>query len=447
MGTLKAGFARIDITPPIGVGLVGYYRLRESVGILDPLLATAVAVSDGESTAVMMSLDLIGIDQVTVNRIRYGVAEKCGIPHEAVFVACTHTHLAHGVATSYIRPDDAEKQRHVDMLIEKAIGVAKMAISDLKDAEMYVNAAETPVDISFIRRFRMKDGSCATNPGWLNPNIDHALGEPDKRVALTYFKREGAPEIAIINFQVHPDMVSGCLMSADYPHFVRSTYEKVIPDSLCMYINGAQGDTNHINVKTPEHMLRKGYAMAQHAGRTIAGTAIALYAMAEKIEGCPVKGMEINIEVPFNKAETPEELAEAKHIKMLYDENRTVEIPIPEGHGAMSRTTAIAGACRAVSLENEPDLKTLRVTGIRVGEFALVGFPGEPFTEIGRQVKASSDYKMTYIACCANGYEGYYPSASAMEEGGYEAAASRYKKGTAEKLIETGKQILKEMKD
>ena len=49
MGTLKAGFARVDITPPVGVGLVGYYRVRTSTGILDPLLATAVAVSDGET--------------------------------------------------------------------------------------------------------------------------------------------------------------------------------------------------------------------------------------------------------------------------------------------------------------------------------------------------------------------------------------------------------------
>ena len=442
MGTLKAGFARADITPPLGTRVVGYYRVRHAEGVLDPLLATAVAVNDGENTAVIMSLDNIGIDQVTVDRIREGAAEKCGIAKEAVFVSCTHTHL--GPAISNTR--EGRDPTYVDNAISIACGVAKMALDDMKDAEMYVNSCDAPVDISFVRRFRMKDGSTATNPGWLNPEIDCPLGEPDKRVALTYFKREGAPEIAIINFQVHPDVISGCKLSADYPYFVRSTYEKVIPNSLCMYINGAQGDTNHINVKTPEDMLRRGYAMAEHMGRTIACTAISLYAMAEKAEGCPVAAKEINIEVPYNKAETAEELEQAKYIKMLYDNKRNSEIPIPKGHGDMSRVTAIAGACRMVNLENMPDFKTLRVTGIRVGDFALVGFPGEPFTEIGRQVKAASDYKMTYISCCANGFEGYYPSASAMDEGGYEASTARYKKGTAEKLIETGIEILKEMK-
>jgi hypothetical protein len=389
-----------------------------------------------------MSLDNIGINQVTVDRIREGAAEKCGIAKEAVFVACTHTHLGPRINDTLGDRDPA----YVDNAISIACGVAKMALDDMKDAEMYVNSCDTPVDISYIRRYRMKDGSCATNPGWRNPEIDHPLGTPDKRVALTYFKRENAPEIALINFQVHPDTISGNLISADYPHFVRKTYEAAVPNSLCMYINGAQGDTNLANVNAEEYMPRRGYVIAEHVGRTIAGTALALHAMAEKVEGCPVTAKQINIEVPHNKAETAEELENAKYIKMLYDNKRNAEIPIPKGHSDMSRVTAIAGACRMVNLENMPDFKTLHVTSIRVGDFALVGFPGEPFTEIGRQVKAASDYKMTYIACCANGMEGYYPSASAMDEGGYEASTARYKKGTAEKLIETGIQILKEMR-
>ena len=442
MGTLKAGFARVDITPPLGTRVVGYYRVRHAEGILDPLLATAVAVSDGENTVLIISVDNLGINQVTADRIREGAAEQCGIPCESVFTCCTHTHLGPAIGENR----DGYDPVYTDYAIGKIIGVAKMAVDDLKDAEMYVNSCETPVDISFVRRFRMKDGRCATNPGFLNPDIDHPLGEADKRVALTYFKREGAPEIAIINFQVHPDVVGGLLMSADYPHFVRSTYEKVIPNSRCMYINGAQGDTNHINVTLPEHLRRRGYPLSEHMGRTIAGTAISLYAMAEKAEGCPVSAKQINVEVPFNKAETAEELENAKYIKMLYDNDRKDEIPLPKGHSAMTRTQAIARACRMVELDSMPTMKTLHVTGVRVGDFALVGFPGEPFTEIGRLVKAASDYKMTYIACCASGYEGYYPSASAMEEGGYEAAAAKYKTGTAEKLIETGIKILDEMK-
>ena len=83
--------------------------------------------------------------------------------------------------------------------------------------------------------------------------------------------------------------------------------------------------------------------------------------------------------------------------------------------------------------------------GFRMGEFALVGFPGEPFTDIGRQVKEASPAKMTFAACCANGYEGYYPMQSAFDEGGYEARSSRYRAGTAEGLIKEGKAVLGEL--
>ncbi len=36
---MKAGFARIDITPPLGSKLQGYYNVRYADGILDPLMA------------------------------------------------------------------------------------------------------------------------------------------------------------------------------------------------------------------------------------------------------------------------------------------------------------------------------------------------------------------------------------------------------------------------
>jgi hypothetical protein len=81
-----------------------------------------------------------------------------------------------------------------------------------------------------------------------------------------------------------------------------------------------------------------------------------------------------------------------------------------------------------------------------MGDFALVGFPGEPFTEIGRQVREASDYKMTFVSCCANGHEGYYPSAAAMDAGSYEAAATKYCKGIAETLVDAGRQMLDELK-
>ena len=40
---MKAGFARLDITPPFGTCISGYFHERRADGILDPLQAHAIA--------------------------------------------------------------------------------------------------------------------------------------------------------------------------------------------------------------------------------------------------------------------------------------------------------------------------------------------------------------------------------------------------------------------
>ena len=434
MKTLSAGFARIDITPELGVNIVGYPNIRIADGILDPLLATAVAVSDGDTTAVIMSVDVIGIEQDTAMEIKANIEKELGVSRDAVYIACTHTHLGPATATIY----EEWSEGVAGVIYKKLVGLAKMAIDDLKPAEMFVNSAETPVDISFIRRFKMKDGSTKTNPGSHNPDILHPIGEPDKRVALVNFKRENAPEIALVNFQVHPDVIHGEKYSADYPHFVRKTYETAVENSLCMYINGAQGDTNHCNVNAPEGAPIL-YELSEHMGRVIAGVAMGLRATAKKIKDVPVCAYNKFVEVSYNKAKSEEELEEARLIDKLWEEGRISEYTDAEGQVL---TTIVFAAKNKIRMADLPDTKKLFVSGLSIGDFAIVGFPGEPFTEIGTRSKDASKFEMTFASCCTNGYEGYYPVESAYEEGGYEAGTARYTKEVAQKLIDGATEIL-----
>ena len=101
----------------------------------------------------------------------------------------------------------------------------------------------------------------------------------------------------------------------------------------------------------------------------------------------------------------------------------------------MARTTVVAEAVRIEMLRDCPEETELFITALAVGDAVFAGFPGEPFTELGRQVKAGSKFSLTVPACCANGYEDYYPTLSAYREGGYEAASALFAAGTGEKLI------------
>ena len=44
MNKLSAGFARVNVTPMMGIGLVGYYKPRYADGILDDLEINAIAL-------------------------------------------------------------------------------------------------------------------------------------------------------------------------------------------------------------------------------------------------------------------------------------------------------------------------------------------------------------------------------------------------------------------
>ena len=88
----------------------------------------------------------------------------------------------------------------------------------------------------------------------------------------------------------------------------------------------------------------------------------------------------------------------------------------------------------------------LKVVSVGFGDVAFVGFPGEPFTELGRTVKSESPFKMTIPCCNANGSEGYFPTDEALCEDGYEATSSLFLPGVAPEIIEVSLNTLNELK-
>lgn len=431
---LQTGFARMDITPHLGISLRGQYFARYADGMLDPLLGTGIAFSDGENSAVLMSLDLIGIPQLLQDRLRQTVADYLKLPKEAIFIACTHTHQ--GPATSEETGRIVEPE-YVDWLEKRLCDIAYLAMQDLAPTTLSYTHGKAE-DVAFIRRYRMKDGRAKTNPGWQNPDILHPIGTPDEESTLLILKREGKPEIGIVNFQVHPDVIGGTKFSADYPKFVRDTYEANVPNSLCMYINGAQGDTNHVDVRLGPDQLRGGYERAKYMGRKIAMSVISNYALAQPLTGKKVRFGQSELRCRYNKGK-PEEMEDAL---WLYDYYKKVGHKVAGAAAKEKGILSVPAAVRIYNLKDEPDERDLHITALAVGDAVIAGFPGEPFTEIGRSVKKHSPFTVTLTACAANSYEDYFPMQDCFDEGGYETESTLYTAGTAERMIEASLDLI-----
>ena len=436
MSDFKAGFARLDITPPLGIDMAGYFNQRIADGIIDNLYASAVAVSDDTNVSVIISLDMLGLQKDKMDTYRKSIADKLSIAFEAVFIGCTHTHTGPVMDTRYFSEDLA----YNDYLHRKLCDVATLAIADLKPATVSIGRSTAP-GISFVRRFRMKDGSVKTNAGIGNPEILEPVGTPDESVQLVRIQRENADEILIVNFQVHPDVIGGSKFSADYPKFVRDTLEKALDNVKCIYINGAQGDTNHHNVRlNPEQAKNhRGYKHSEHMGKTIAGAALQTYMKTTPVKAVPISFGQKDVDIPSNRGDKSQ-IPDAEKIIALHEKGKDSEIP------STGIKITVPEAYRIKRLENGPDSFTLPLTAIRFGDVSLVGIPGEPFTDIGRGVKDNAPYEMTLVSCCANGYEGYFPMQSAYDEGGYEVVSSRFKQGVAEAIIDGLTELLAELK-
>ena len=147
------------------------------------------------------------------------------------------------------------------------------------------------------------------------------------------------------------------------------------------------------------------------------------------------------VQVPSNKA-SPEELDEARRFIVAHEAGRRGEIPF----AGMDYVTAIADAYRKVEMESSPGTFPIRICALSIGRsLAFAGFPGEPFCDIGRRVKAQSPYRMTMPMCLTNGAVGYFPTDEAHRHPGYEAKTSSYGPGTADALVNGQLTLLNKM--
>lgn len=439
---MKTGFSKVCITPPMGVPISGYFEERYTKGVLDDIFARAVAFVDGERKAVIVAVDQCELGQYYFDAIKSGIMNKMDIDKDAIFINCSHTHTGPAVG------EKNSIKEYDDWFIEKVAEAAVSAFSDLKETKMSVARNEAK-GISFVRRFRMKNGYVTTNPGVNNPEIDCALGKPNETVYLLKLERENADDIFIINFGTHADTIGGEYISADYPGFVCSILERAVPGTKCMFLLGCEGDTNHINVNPTKAQSRisnidfdgvpRSYEHSEYMGRVIAGAILSVCSLTEPVKYDRISYGSKTVKIPSNQEN--DRLEEAKKINDLYVAGRSGELPFEE----MELTIAVAEAQRIVELEDGPEFFDFSVSAIKIGDFVFAGMGGEVFTEIGNRVMKKTPYKETMLCCLTNSSAGYIPNKEAYDEGGYETRSSRFKKGADDIIVDAMIKLLKEI--
>ena len=429
MTQYSVGFARLDITPFLGVEMAGSWKTRGVQGVLDPLYVNAVAFGDGEKSAVLLVADLVGLRGLE-KELLPRVAQATGLPENAVILHCTHTHTG---------PTVIAETQYKEFFSRRMCDAAVMALADRKPVTDVRHAEVMTEGMTNPRRYKLNDGTVMTNPAgeWEKMIVDYA-GPNDESLRLVRILREDAPEIALVNFASHPDNIHGEYISADYPGAVRNTVEAAHKDAKCVFLQGCEGQmviSSRLKPRTPS-----SYKNAMDHGAKLGGYVLDMFdkAVSTGQTGLNFGTKTTSMKTKLDTARVPE----SQRISDAHKAGRDDLIhPIQKIANYMR-----VEANRILALDKEQlYYKDAQMCAITFCGMAISGFPGEMFNEVGVQVRRNSRFPVTMTLALCNGTLGYFPTADAFEQGGYEAYNTFYAKGAAEQMADTADALLEEL--
>jgi len=451
-----------------GVAVVNITANKPTEPVRDPLLAKALVLEEGGNRAVILTLDVVAVTEPLVTEVRRGIREQLGIDASGVLLNASHNHHTY----DQIAPD----------LASRLVKAVRQASQNMVPARVGAGAGRED-RITINRRLRTKDGKHWTIRRATPSPPDDAvagLGPLDPQIGLLRVDAmDGKPLALVYNFAGHAyGGAAGGGITADFPGFASRVVERAWPGAVALFLQGAAGDVTPIRYKDfdappPTELLgtRLGLSALEAAQRIstqsqaavrIAGEMVelprrtdaeqriqALLAEQEKIlgfftgVGCGAHGAGTSLNFKSFLPLYMKQAIDSEHpayAAYLYEqEERTGQNGLRQLDKENKQRIAMYRQCiekmdRLIvvrtSLQFLQETLQRRASGpipaeiqaLRVGDFVLVTFPGEPFAEVGLRIKKRSPFVNTFVAGYTNGRIGYAPTADAYDKDAYEDA-------------------------
>ncbi len=398
--TLRAGAARIDITPRIPVLLGGYASRKElSTAAHDPLGARVVAFERSGKHLVLVSLDLIGFYNGTAEPLRQAVVEACHLQDSELFLAAIHDHSSPVLSFDPAKEPPGNVE-YTKILRDQLVTLVQQAMDRLTPVHLRAGSGSSPVGVNRRQVVMDKEGNPKIELG-RNPSL-----LTDREVQVLRILRAGDGGLAAILFDhaVHSTSLGprNNLVSGDVHGLAEQFIENYLGHGVVAPgFAGASGDIDPWIRVLPEFRTENGWIPEPVLLGTLLGEEVVRSGegMSPAEMGGPIGSLRKILELPGK----------------------------PPGQ----TTTTNNWPATSVSL-----------TVGRVGQVAFVGFGGEMFNEIGQAIKQASPYPVTIIITHCNGAAGYLPTRPAYLEGGYEVSSSPFAPMAAGQVVKEALRML-----
>jgi hypothetical protein len=413
---LSAGFAKTNISPPIGAPLAGF-AARDGVceGIHDELYARALILESGGNVIAWVSLDVLALPYDFVNYVRERIQARTGIRREMIVVASTHTHAGPVTVKTFFNPEDSLDQNFMD-LVAKAI--------------------DDSVATAWRNRQPSRVGVGSGRVGGIGVNRRTPDKKPiDEEIGIIKIEDMSGQVCAVLmNYSCHPTVLGSdnLLASGDFPYFAIEMIEKELgPGGFGMFVNGTQGNISmgHSSELSAIGVITPGrtFEHAEELGNKLASATLAALDTIETSDSAKIDAEVAQVMFPLK--DLPEISAAERELAFAQSELDALSHdggPIENVMKAKSKrlyASITEFYARETSVFTDGHLP-VELQALRVGDALFLAAPAEIFVEIGLGIKKRAKQK-TFIVGIANGYIGYLPTAAAYAEGGYEVVSSK----------------------
>ncbi|MCH2118955.1 MAG: neutral/alkaline non-lysosomal ceramidase N-terminal domain-containing protein [Pirellulales bacterium] len=424
--TLLAGAVTSNVTPQLGLPVIGGFKPFPATHVHDELFARCIVLDDGSQRIAVVIVDILGIPREVTDLARLQIEKATGIKFGHVLIAATHTHSAvtprgpRGV----FWPDEISD--HSKFVARRIADGVQRAVNQLEPAQIGWGRTTLPGQV-FNRRWHCNDSGVTANPfGGIDqvrmnpprnhPSLDRPAGPTDPEIRfLSIQSTSGRPIAVLSNYSLHyVGGVSRGHISADYyGYFARYLEQKIgaqqlEPAFVATMSNGTSGDINNINFRpNPGGKRYAPYEKMQEVAEKAASKVAEAYQDVKYKKWVPVGARQNDMVL---KLRQPSE-------EMLKHLREVVKLPADK---FQSHKQEKVYAERIFKLADAPSEVEISLQTLKIGETGIAAIPFETFAETGLEIKRESPFKNTFTIELANGWYGYLPTPRQHRLGGYE---------------------------
>ena len=442
-GTIQLGWASREITPDRPVALSGQFHKRISTHVEAPLWSTALAIEtrEGERSidqAILISCDLVGIDDTLMPRLRRSLEGKlAGFDTRKLILNATHTHTGPVTGEKWYEvtePGVMKPGEYVDFLLKRLAEAATEAWEKRRPGS--INWGLGYAAAGFNRRMVYADGHAAMYGRNDTADFSHVEGYEDSTVQTLFFRDADRNLTGVaVNVPCPSQVVEGeNYISSDFWHDLRAILrQRLSRDLYVLAWTGASGDLS------PHPQIQKAAAarMRKLSGDVTETRAIAVriadavgYAYGavrnETFARLPFAHTVEVLQLPTPQISSEQYLA----AKSVCDAIRSK----PRENWGREDFARLAWHQEVVDRYERPAEHTgysTEMHALRLGDVAIATNPFELFLDYGIQIRTRSRALQTFVIQLSCGEGGYLPTERAVAGGGYSAVAESILVGPA----------------